>query len=541
MTNGRFPWFSRPPRRRLAVSVSTQLRLEALESLTLLSGVLVFTETAGFRHGSIPDAIAAVQQLGAQNGFDVAQTEDPGAFTDANLSQYQAVIFLLTTGDVLDADQQAAFERYIEAGNGWVGVHSAADTGYDWPWYGQLMGAYFQDHPDIQTATIHVAGHDHPSTLGLPDDWVRTDEWYNFQTNPRDNGVTVLATLDESTYMGGTMGDDHPIMWYHEFDGGRAWYTAGGHTSESYYEPLFVQSLLGGIEYAMGNRLFLTATPVSSAEIDLAWTDLGTDATGYRIERSLDNQDFMTVDSVPAGTTSYNDIGLDPGTQYFYRIVAMTPDGDSPYSNPAQATTFPLGVAPGSLLPKSPSAAAVATAITSDIPAAARSQLVDTSVGQRTLERTGARAQSVPHAVPREDGCCCCCGSCHHGMSHATLVFRVGRDVTSFTDTGLQAATAYDDYLITTNQFGNSPPTVVGVRTEIAPPVVSITDTSPNHQHQLDGDSRGLLRHLPQGTGQDWFQPVDYVLDRPEDLHEYGARLGELLVLHARRGPVRRL
>lgn len=212
--------------------------------------VLVFSRTAGFRHDSIPDAVAAVHTLADQNGFLVDATEDPTVFTDSGLAAYGAVIFLLTTGDVLDASQQAAFERYIQAGNGFVGVHSAADTEYDWPWYGGLLGAHFASHPDVQTAAVQREDSNHPSTVSLPDLWVRTDEWYNFQTNPRDNGdIHVLASLDEASYSGGTMGD-HPIAWYHSYDGGRAWYTAGGHTRESYAEPLFLAHLKGGIEYA---------------------------------------------------------------------------------------------------------------------------------------------------------------------------------------------------------------------------------------------------------------------------------------------------
>jgi cytochrome c len=214
--------------------------------------VLVFSRTTGFRHDSIPDAIAAVRALGDQHGFLVDATEDPSVFTDATLSGYSSVIFLLTTGHILESDQQAAFERYIQAGNGFVGVHSAADTEYDWTFYGGLVGAYFASHPDIQMASIHREDANHPSTVSLPDLWVRTDEWYNFQTNPRDRpDIHVLASLDEASYAGGTMGD-HPIAWYHSYASGRAWYTAGGHTSESYSEPLFLAHLLGGIEYAAG-------------------------------------------------------------------------------------------------------------------------------------------------------------------------------------------------------------------------------------------------------------------------------------------------
>jgi type 1 glutamine amidotransferase len=215
--------------------------------------VLAFSRTTGFRHDSIPDAIAAIQALASQNGFDVDATEDPGVFTDDNLAQYGAVIFLLTSGHILETAQQTAFERYIASGTGFVGIHSASDTEYDWGWYGGLVGAYFDSHPAIQQATVRREDNAHPSTAVLPDLWVRTDEWYNFRTNPRANAaVHVLASLDESTYSGGSMGD-HPIAWYHAYSGGRAWYTAGGHTSESYSEPLFLSHLLGGIEYATGS------------------------------------------------------------------------------------------------------------------------------------------------------------------------------------------------------------------------------------------------------------------------------------------------
>lgn len=212
--------------------------------------VLVFTRTAGFRHDSIPDGVAAIRALGAQYGFGVDHSEDPSLFTDVRLALYRAVVFLSTSGHVLEADQQAAFERYIRNGGGFVGIHAASDTEYDWPWYGALVGAYFSAHPAVQTATLHVEDGTHPSTVALPDPWVRTDEWYGFRTNPRDAGVHVLLTLDETSYTGGAMGADHPIAWYHPHDGGRAWYTAGGHTSESFTEPLFVAHLLGGIQYA---------------------------------------------------------------------------------------------------------------------------------------------------------------------------------------------------------------------------------------------------------------------------------------------------
>jgi type 1 glutamine amidotransferase len=205
--------------------------------------------------------VAALQALGAEHGFDVDHTEDPVVFVDSQLPAYQAIVFLLTTGDVLDSAQQAEVERFIRAGGGYVGVHSACDTEYDWSWYGDLVGAYFAHHPEIQSATVQVEDRSHPSTAGLPERWERTDEWYDFRANPRSS-VQVLLRLDESTYRGGSMGADHPIAWCHEYDGGRGWYTAGGHTSESYRDLLFLQHLLGGIEYAAGQAT--AARPVRS-------------------------------------------------------------------------------------------------------------------------------------------------------------------------------------------------------------------------------------------------------------------------------------
>jgi type 1 glutamine amidotransferase len=161
------------------------------------------------------------------------------------------VVFLSTTGDVLGPPQQMAFERFIRRGGGFVGVHSATDTEYDWPFYGGLVGAYFDGHPDIQNATIQVEDQSHPTTTSLPRTWARRDEWYNFRRNPRGS-VTVHATLDERTYSGGTMSPDHPIIWSQVYEGGRAWYTAGGHTVDSFSEPLFVEHLGRAILWVAG-------------------------------------------------------------------------------------------------------------------------------------------------------------------------------------------------------------------------------------------------------------------------------------------------
>jgi cytochrome c len=215
--------------------------------------ILVFTKTAGFRHGSIPTAVRAVRELGRSHGLTVDATEDAGAFTAVNLRRYEAVVFLLTTGDVLNDAQQRAFERFIRAGGGYAGVHSAADTEYGWAWYGGLLGTRFRSHPQIQRATIRVSNRKHPSTAGLSARWIRVDEWYNFTRNPRP-GVEVLALLNEASYApgDGAMGADHPIAWARSHQGGRIWFTGGGHTDESYAEPLFRRHLIGGIRYAAG-------------------------------------------------------------------------------------------------------------------------------------------------------------------------------------------------------------------------------------------------------------------------------------------------
>lgn len=214
------------------------------------SRILVFSKTAGFRHSSIPQGKTAILELGNKNGFKVDTTENAALFTLENLKKYGAVVFLNTTGDVLDKQQQKDFEEYIRGGGGYAGVHSASDTEYDWPWYGKLVGAYFTSHPKQQEAKLQVVDHEHLSTKHLPAEWNRKDEWYNFKNiNP---ATTVLITIDEHSYTGGTNGDPHPMSWFHSYDGGRAWYTALGHTEASYAEPDFLKHLLGGIQYAMG-------------------------------------------------------------------------------------------------------------------------------------------------------------------------------------------------------------------------------------------------------------------------------------------------
>ena len=215
--------------------------------------VLLFSRTTGFRHDSIAVAVPALQGVGTARGWTVDATEDPLAFTPENLASYDVVVFLLTTGDVLDEGQQQAFEEFIALGRGYVGVHSASDTEYDWPWYGEMLGGYFAGHPAPQQATVHVVDGTHASTMHLTEPWIRFDEWYDFAPNPSAT-VDVLLRLDETTYEGGTMGDDHPIAWTREHGGGRAFYTGGGHTNESWAEAEFLAHVEGGIAWAAGSE-----------------------------------------------------------------------------------------------------------------------------------------------------------------------------------------------------------------------------------------------------------------------------------------------
>lgn len=214
--------------------------------------ILVFSKTAGFYHESIPAGNEAIRKLGEENGFVVDTTTNAAWFTEDSLKNYSAVVFLSTTGDVLDYRQEAAFERYIQAGGGFVGIHAASDTEYDWGWFGGLVGGYFEGHPHPQDASFQVLDTNHIATKGLPATFRYNDEWYNFKKLQPDNNV--LITIDEKSYEGGKNGENHPMVWYREYDGGRSFYTALGHSSESFQDPLHLKLIVGGIKYAIGKN-----------------------------------------------------------------------------------------------------------------------------------------------------------------------------------------------------------------------------------------------------------------------------------------------
>ncbi|WP_377705204.1 ThuA domain-containing protein [Pseudoduganella sp. UC29_71] len=227
--------------------------------------VLVFSKTAGWHHDSIPAGVAALQELGKLHDFKVFWTEDANrVFNDKELAKYQAVVFLLTTGDILDEPQQAAFERYIQAGGGYVGVHSASDTEYGWPWYGKLVGRTFSMHPAVQTAVLNVEDRNFPGMERFAARSLATDEWYEFGP-PRSDQLKYLLTVDESSYKPEArwgerhskgMGSFHPVSWYQYYDNGRSFYTALGHLPATYGDPVFRHHLYGGIYWAATGNTF---------------------------------------------------------------------------------------------------------------------------------------------------------------------------------------------------------------------------------------------------------------------------------------------
>ncbi|MCF0060838.1 ThuA domain-containing protein [Dyadobacter sp. LJ419] len=243
--------------RRLGIVAMACFCVNAIaQTVTPEKRVLVFSKTAGFRHSSIPAGRTALIKLGQEKGFAVDTTENSSVFNEKNLRKYSAVVFLNTTGDVLNDKQQDAFERYIQAGGGYLGIHASTDTEYEWPWYNKLAGAQFMSHPgnpNVQEGEAYVMNDKHESMTDFPKKWKIKDEFYDFKNfNPK---VNVLVKIDEKSYKDGKMGDDHPMSWYHEYDGGKAFYTNFGHEDATFVNPVFVKHLTGGLNYVMASKL----------------------------------------------------------------------------------------------------------------------------------------------------------------------------------------------------------------------------------------------------------------------------------------------
>ncbi len=293
--------------------------------------ILVFAKTAGYYHESIPAGFAAIQKLGEENNFDVDTTRDASLFTEKTLKKYNAVVFLNTTGNLLNADQKVAFQRYIQAGGGFAGIHAAADAEYKWPWYNKLVGAYFMSHPgnpNVREAAIDVKDTAHASMKNIPMRWTRTDEWYNYKSiNP---AIKVLATLDEDSYEGGENGNRHPIAWYHDYDGGRAFYTGGGHTTESFSEPLFLQHLAGGIKYAIGDSVKLDyskAYAVKAPEENRFTKVILSDDLNEPMELAVAPDKSVYFVERSGGLYRYDPVSNSTKLMYHFPVLADTKEG----------------------------------------------------------------------------------------------------------------------------------------------------------------------------------------------------------------------
>jgi type 1 glutamine amidotransferase len=216
-----------------------------------MARILVYSRTTGYRHASIPAGIEALEKLGQEHGFSVEASEGVHCFRAGRLERYDAIVFLSTSGAVLDEPGRAALTHYMKQGGSWLGIHAASTTEYDWPWFEGLVGAWFDHHPEIQPAVLTVEDRAHPATEHLGEQWHRTDEWYAFRRNPRSTvqDIRVLLTVDEATYEGGTMGADHPLSWCHEYGGGRSFYTALGHADATYQDPEFLRHILGALRW----------------------------------------------------------------------------------------------------------------------------------------------------------------------------------------------------------------------------------------------------------------------------------------------------
>lgn len=213
--------------------------------------VLVFTKANGFIHESRIAGAEAIKKLEKEFQFIVTKSEDSLLFRKNELDKFDVIVFLSTSGNILDEEGKYSFVEFIRNGGGFVGIHGATTTEYDWVWFNKLIGAHFDKHPKIQRAVMNILNPNTLSTQHLPNQWVWTDEWYNWR-NELSPEIEVLITVDETTYEGGKHEKFHPICWRHKFEGGRSWYTAIGHSAESYNDNDFLKHIAGGIMWASG-------------------------------------------------------------------------------------------------------------------------------------------------------------------------------------------------------------------------------------------------------------------------------------------------
>ncbi len=213
---------------------------------------LLVTTTRGWHHESIHAGVLAIQQLGVKHNFKVDLLEDHNGFNDKTLGNYEVVIFLNTTGDIFNEQEQKSLEHFIQAGKGFMGIHSASDTEYDWAWYTKLVGRMFKSHPAIQSARLNILDASFPGLEGFANNKQWTDEWYEYSPD-KIEGLKTILSVDESTYKptsANAMGSFHPIAWYHHFDGGRSFYTNLGHMPSDFSDPTYLSHIAAGIIWA---------------------------------------------------------------------------------------------------------------------------------------------------------------------------------------------------------------------------------------------------------------------------------------------------
>jgi uncharacterized protein len=220
--------------------------------------VLVYTSPDRWHNPTIPVAMIEFQEMAKRHGFGLTWTQQPESFTDENLKRFQVIVFLHSTESALSAAQAESFRNYIRNGGGFAGIHGASIAADRPEWYKKLIGRVFTEHPEVQTAIMKVVDRNHPSTMHLPERWMWTDEWYAF-SEPFVDKLNYLLTVDENTYdtdrtwgddRSSAMGEFHPIAWYHEYDGGRSFFTSLGHMPELFKDPWFLNHIYGGIFWA---------------------------------------------------------------------------------------------------------------------------------------------------------------------------------------------------------------------------------------------------------------------------------------------------
>ncbi|KAH0585062.1 hypothetical protein H2248_008325 [Termitomyces sp. 'cryptogamus'] len=279
--------------------------------------VLIYSATAGFRHDSIPTAIAALKTNGSDINVEFDSTEDKTRFTVENLSQYDALLFLSTTGEILDDAGKAAFQAYLNLGGNFIGVHSSSDSLVNTTFYGREIGAYFDYHPALQNATVDVLDNTHPSTSMLPAEWHVRDEMYNFKSDPRTVGAVVLLAANESSYVDNgirnfNQGTPHPLAWCQlhgsgadinkQGVAGRSFYTSLGHLNETWQDELFLSHVLGGVSWVLQGNTTRAMNPSASVG-NIAGQSQSSSSSIAGSSTSV--QSFPAITSQPSGASFY--------------------------------------------------------------------------------------------------------------------------------------------------------------------------------------------------------------------------------------------